>query len=309
MTALAIDLGGTKLSLAVFSREGEITGKQVIPINNRTGNEAGGLIVDEIKKFIDYQNNIDCIGIAVPGIYHQSTGRVWAPNIGGWDDYPLLEQVSGKTKIPIKIDSDRACSILGEVWKGNASRCAHAIYLAVGTGIGAGILIDGKILRGVDDIGGAIGWMALKTPFEEKYVPMGCFEYYASGDGIVRTAREYLRLEKNYEGILKSKQESLTSHDLFDAYDQQDHLAKKTFETCIGFWAMAIANLVSLFNPEKIILGGGVFGPAVKFIPAIKVEAEKWAQPISIKKVSIESSALGTDAVLYGAAFLALQEK
>jgi glucokinase len=308
MTALGIDLGGTKLSLAVFSEQGKMLFSQTTPLQDREGSAVGDLIEEEIKKIIPAYKDLQSIGVAVPGIYHQSTGTVWAPNIRDWDDYPLLQQLHRTTDIPVAIDSDRACYILGESWMGNAKACANAIYLAVGTGIGAGILIDGKVLRGAHDIAGAIGWMALQPPFEKKYTGCGCFEYYASGEGIAKLAKELLSEEKDYKGLLAQKPAaSLTAHDIFAAYEQKDELASEVFAICIRFWGMAIANLVSLFNPEKIILGGGVFGPAVQFIAAIKEEAAKWAQPISITQVSIESSALGTDAGLYGAALLAFK--
>ncbi len=305
MTALGIDLGGTKLSFAVFSQQGGILYKHTVEVEKRSGKEVGDLIADETQKLIA-SHNIQSVGIAVPGIYHQ-TGTVWAPNIKGWDDYPLLQQMQAATNIPVTIDSDRACYILGESWKGNAKDCNNAIYLAVGTGIGAGILIDGKILRGQHDIAGAIGWLALQQPFEEKYISCGCFEHHASGEGIAKVAREILKKE-NYNGVLKQKpSEELTAHDIFAAYEKNDKVAKEVFSICIRFWGMAVANLVSLFNPGKIILGGGVFGPAIQFISAIKDEATKWAQPISMKQVSIEASALGNDAGLYGAGYLALK--
>jgi glucokinase len=249
---------------------------------------------------------VQAIGIAVPGIYRHRTGTVWAPNIPGWDDFPLLEQVKAATGLPVNIDSDRAAYILGEAWMGNAKGCAHAIYLAVGTGIGAGILIDGKVLRGAHDIAGAIGWMAFRAPYEEKYIPCGCFEYHASGEGIVRVALEVLKANPGYTGdLLQKPPETLSAHDLFAALEEGDEIAEKVFAVCIQFWGMAVANLVSLFNPEKIILGGGVFGPAVALLPAIIEEAKKWAQPISITQVRIVASALGNDAGLYGAAQLA----
>jgi glucokinase len=306
MTALGIDLGGTKLSFAVFSQQGDIIYKNTVAVEKRSGKETGDLIVQESKKIIS-THNVQSVGIAVPGIYRRKTGTVWAPNIKGWDDYPLLQQMQTSGNIPVTIDSDRACYILGESWKGNAKGCSNAIYLAVGTGIGAGILIDGKILRGAHDIAGAIGWLALEQPFEEKYISCGCFEYHASGEGIAKVAKEILAEKKNYNGVLApNKVEELTAHDVFNAYAKNDEVAKEVFGICIHFWGMAVANLVSLFNPEKIILGGGVFGPATQFIPAVKEEATKWAQPISMKQVSIEQSALGTDAGLYGAGFLAL---
>src|SRR4030095_4729824 len=308
MNALAIDLGGTKLSLAVFTEQGDIVLKKTIALEKRKSLQVGDLITHEIEDITRTHPNIQSIGIAVPGIYRQKTSTVWAPNIEAWDDYPLLQEIENITSIPVTIDSDRAAYILGECWMGNARGCENAIYLAVGTGIGAGILVDRKILRGAHDIAGAIGWMALREPFEEKYVSCGCFEYYASGEGVVKLAKETLARISEYTGILRQKQPGeLTARDFFTAHDENDPLAEAVFHICIRFWGMAIANLVSLFNPEKIILGGGVFGPAVKLIPKIIEEAIKWAQPISMKQVSIGASSLGGHAGLYGAAWLAWQ--
>jgi glucokinase len=308
MTVLGIDLGGTKLSLAVFTEDGNVLLKKTIALEKREGKEVGDLIAEETQKLIKTHHNIQSIGIAIPGIYRHKTGTIWAPNIKGWEDYPLLEQMKEATSVPVSIDSDRAAYILGESWMGNAKGCNNAIYLAVGTGIGAGILIDGKILRGEHDIAGAIGWMALHQPFEEKYISCGCFEYYASGEGIAKVAREVLSKTGNYNGILRqTKEKELTAQNVFAAYKQDDVIAKEVFSICIRFWGTAVANLVSLFNPEKIIFGGGVFGPAVQFIPDIIDEATKWAQPISIKKTTIEASSLGSDAGLYGAGWLAWQ--
>ncbi len=210
--------------------------------------------------------------------------------------------------IPVTINNDRVCYLLGEIWQGNAKGCRDAIFLAVGTGIGAGILVNGEILRGRHDIAGSIGWMALNRKFDEKYINCGFFEYYASGEGIARLAREYSREDESYDGVLKKKQiEKITSHDVFAALEISDYLATKVIQIAIEFWGMAVGNLVSLFNPEKIIMGGGIFGPAIKFIPGIKKEAEKWAQPISINQVDIVASGLEGDAGLYGAGYLALK--
>jgi glucokinase len=309
MAVLGIDLGGTKLSLAVFVQNGEIIFKKTVALEKRAGAEVANLICEEIRKILSTHESIQSLGIAVPGIYHEKTGNVWAPNIPGWTDYPLLDQIEKEGDIPVTIDSDRACYILGEAWMGNAKDCSHAIYLAVGTGIGAGILVDGKVLRGAHDIAGAIGWMALQQPFDRKYVDVGNFEFYASGDGIARVAKELFIKQKNYKGILAQKDpNSITSHDVFAADEEGDELAGEVLDICVRFWGMAVANLISLFNPEKIILGGGVFGPGVKFITAIKDEAGKWAQPISKSQVSIECSALGADAGLYGAALIAFHK-
>jgi glucokinase len=310
MALLGIDLGGTKLALGLFNNDGKLLHKETVALNNRKGKEVGELI---INSFLQIKNSneekVTSVGVSVPGIYHIKTGTVWAPNIQGWNDYPLCNEIkSASENIPVTIDSDRACYILGEAWQGNAKECNDAIFLAVGTGIGAGILINGNVLRGSNDIAGAIGWMALNRPFKDEYILCGCFEHYASGEGIAKTAINLLQLTKDYAGELKNKAvDSITSYDVFAALENDDVIAKKVIQLCIEFWGMAAANLVSLFNPEKIIFGGGVFGPAKNFIPAIKKEAEKWAQPVSIQQVSFEASALGGDAGMYGAGYLALQ--
>ena len=309
MSILGIDLGGTKLAVGVFEETGVLMHREVIALGRRQGEEVGELIKEQVKRYLKSEGKaLSAIGICVPGIYRSKTGTVWAPNIPGWEDYPLLEEVKQiATGVPVCIDSDRACYILGELWKGNARGCRDAVYMAVGTGIGAGILINGTVLRGADDIAGAIGWMALNKPFKTRYIPCGCFEYYASGRGMARLAIEIIDTMPDYDGLLKKiPAAEMTAHDIFSAFGQQDKIAEMVIRESIVFWGMAVANLVSIFNPEKIILGGGVFGPAVQFIPQIREEAVKWAQPVSVTKVSLEGSGMGGDAAIFGAAYLAL---
>lgn len=313
MEVLGVDLGGTKLAAAVFSDSGEMLSSERVTLGSRSGKEAGSFVTGCIRANLERARReglkIGSIGVSVPGISMVRTGTVWAPNIEGWSDYPLFREISEATgDIPVLIDSDRACSILGEVWMGNAKGCRDAVFLAVGTGIGAGILSKGEVLRGSDDIAGAIGWMALDRPFQAKYKSCGCFEYNASGDGMARVARELLTEDDNYSGKLRSiESEAITGRHVFEALEEGDRLAGKVIAQCIEFWGMAVANIVSLLNPEKVLLGGGVFGPAVRFIPEIIKEAELWAQPVSIRKVRIEASGLGGAAAVYGAGYLALK--
>ena len=316
MAVIALDLGGTKLAAALFSNNGDILSKTNGQLDKRQGTEVGKFISQQVNEILDKAGTMNekvfAIGICVPGIAHAKTGKVWAPNIPGWGDYPLLEDLQQSVKdkkIKIKIDSDRACYILGEVWKGNAHGCRDAIFLSVGTGIGAGILINNEVLRGSHDIAGAIGWMALDRPFKEKYKPCGDFEYNASGEGILKTAKEMLTYARyNKSALKKINTDQLSAKDIFDAYENGDELSKNVLHNAIECWGMAVANLVSLFNPEKIIFGGGVFGPALKFLDEIYSEAKKWAQPISIQQVKLQGSALGNDAGLYGAGWLALKD-
>ena len=310
MSVVGIDLGGTKLAVSEFSEEGQVLSKDVFVLDGRTGKDVGLLITEAVAgKMGTAISRVKSIGVSVPGIARARTGSVWAPNIPGWEDYPLVEEIrSVAGNIPVNLDSDRACCMLGELWQGNARGCKDAIYVAVGTGIGAGVLIDGNILRGAHDIAGSIGWMALDKPFRKKYIGCGCFEYYASGDGIAKLTREMLAGDFEYEGILRTHPpEKLSAHHVFDAFDKNDELAVRVLSECIQYWGMAVANLISIFNPEKIIFGGGVFGPALKFLNKIEDEARKWAQPISMTQVRFEASGLGGDSAIYGAGFLALR--
>ncbi len=308
MSLLAIDLGGTKLAIAAFSEDGKLLTKDVVALERRGGGEVGRLIADAVSGYRrKAPSAVRAIGVSVPGISRSKTGTVWAPNIPGWDDYPIVSEIQAVVgDIPVGVESDRACCILGEVWQGSAQGCRDAIFLTVGTGIGAGVLIDGKILRGAQDIAGSIGWMALDKPFQDKYISCGCFEYYASGDGIVKLTRELLAGSPDYRGVLRTfAGDRFSAHHVFDAHDAGDPLAISVFSECVQYWGMAVANLISIFNPEKMIFGGGVFGPALKFLNPIQEEARKWAQPISMNQVAFEPSGLHGDAAIYGAGFLA----
>src|SRR5687768_14461731 len=138
---LGLDLGGTKLAAALFSESGTIMSKDTFGLGHRTGKDVGKLVADAVLNYLRISEApVRAIGVSVPGIARTKSGTVWAPNIPGWHDYPLVENIRTVAgNIPVSIDSDRACCILGELWQGNAQGCRDAIYLAVGTGIGAGI--------------------------------------------------------------------------------------------------------------------------------------------------------------------------
>src|SRR4030095_519652 len=208
MPVIALDLGGTKLAAALFNDNGDILFKTNHSLDKKQETEVGKLIFQSANHLLNKGEEVSAIGICVPGIAHNKSGKVWAPNIPGWDDYPLhdeLKDLVNNDNIKIKIDSDRACYILGEVWKGNAKGCRDAIFLSVGTGIGAGILVNNEVLRGSNDIAGAIGWMGLNKPFDEKFIQCGCFEYNASGPGIVKVTKELIDTGRFKESELGTK--------------------------------------------------------------------------------------------------------
>jgi glucokinase len=316
MPVIGIDLGGTKIAGAVFDFDGNIMKKHNVLLSGKTGKDVGQLILDTVQSLLKNEDGgsfpIHGVGVCVPGIANSKTNLVWAPNIPGWESYPLkaeLEDYFNSQEVKINIESDRTCYIMGEVWKGAAIGCQNAIYISVGTGIGAGILIDGRILHGAGDIVGATGWMALQSPYKEAYESCGCFEYYASGRGILENTKGLLKSSPMYLGYLRGIAiDELNTPDIFDAYWKDDSIAQQVIKKAIEMWGMATANLVSLFNPEKIIFGGGVFGPAAELLDEIMKEAKKWAQPVSIKTVKTEISQLKGNAGLYGAAYLVMNQ-
>lgn len=308
MTFVGADLGGTKLAVAAFSSEGAVVAREITPLGGRGGGAVGSLVAERVKRFIvDHRGR--AAGVCVPGLYRSQGGTVWAPNISGWDDYPLLDELrtSLGPAVRVTIDSDRAAYILGETWRGAARGAKNAIFLAVGTGIGAGILSDGSLVRGHGDVAGAIGWLALDRPFKSRYHQHGCLEDQASGPGLVRVARDLMHADVNYAGALGIKDpEELDAGDVFAAYDRGDRIAQGAIDNAIELWGMTVANLVSLFNPEIIVFGGGVFGPGAKFMDRIRTEARRWAQPIAMEQMRLVVSSLGADAGLFGAGRLAM---
>lgn len=310
---LAIDLGGTKCAGAIISVEGKIHLRKKVKIAGLKGDDVGSAIIELSAALIDQaiSKDIDCIGIGVsiPGVSYREKGTVWAPNIPGWEDYPLMEklQKSLTNSLPVSIDNDRACSILGEHWMGAARDCENAIHLAFGTGIGAGIIADGRVLRGQSDIAGSVGWMALDDQYPDGYRHYGCFEYNASGNGLNRLANDLYHSDKSFHhSILKPGEMGAAA--IFHAWEKNDTLALEVVNKAIQYWGKGVANLVSIFNPEKVIFGGGLFGPALQFIDDIYQEATKFAQPIAIKEVEFCPGELGAEAQLFGAVKICMNE-
>lgn len=314
MPIVGIDLGGTKLASAIFTPDGDILHRDSVPLAGRGGRDVGTLIAEQARAAATRgPGSTVAVGVAVPGIYRPSSGTVWAPNIPGWDDYPLLEELRASVApgTRVTVDSDRAAYILGETWRGAARGARDALFVAVGTGIGVGILGGGRVLRGHAGVAGAAGWLALDRPYRAEYASCGCFEHHASGPGLVKVARELVEQDPSYTGALRRKAMSaeLTTADLFAEFERGDLLATRVIDDAVEYWGMAVANLVSLFDPEVVVFGGGVFGPAVGLLDRIRAVAARWGQPISMGRVSLVASALGGDAGLYGAGRLALTEE
>lgn len=309
-----IDVGGTKIASALFTREGEISAGRKIAIDKAGGDAAaaqvGSAILALAKAARTAGGRLVAVGICVPGIAYSSSGKVWAPNIPGWDQYPLLDKIGGRVPsvhVPIVLESDRSAYVAGEAWRGAAAGARDAVFLAVGTGIGAGIISGGRILHGHEDIAGAVGWFGLDPDFKPEYASMGSFEAEASGNSVARKARELL--EKGRPSVLLDLAGgvigAVTAEVVAAAARRNDPLAMEIVADAVTYLAMGIANIVSILNPEVVVVGGGLFQAADLFLEPVRREFKRWAQPLAARSVRIEPSKLGEDAGLYGCGKLA----
>ncbi len=318
-----VDVGGTKIASALFTRSGEIMAKEKIPIDRAGGDTAAGQVAGRVDALAaaagDAGGRLAAVAICVPGIAYASSGKVWAPNIPGWDQYPLLdkikeirerEQEGGHAPpghVPIVLESDRSAYVAGESWRGAAAGARDVVFLAVGTGIGAGIISGGRILHGHEDIAGAVGWFGLNPAFKPEYASMGSFEAEGSGNSVARKARE--RLEQGRRSsmldLAGGRVEAVTAEVVAEAARKKDPLALEVVAETVTYLAMGVANIVSILNPEVVVVGGGLFLAADVFLEPVRREFKRWAQPLAARAVRIELSALGEDTGLYGCGKLA----
>ncbi|MGD1081444.1 MAG: ROK family protein [Candidatus Sulfotelmatobacter sp.] len=287
---LAADVGGTKIAAAAVSRSGRITHRCEV----KTAKDGGRAVVDQLIALLHRlpQRNVRAIGVDVPGLAYQD-GSVWAPNIRGWKRMPLGRLLRKHFGVPVTIESDRNAFVVGEAWRGAARGCRNAIFLVVGTGIGAGILADGRLVRGQGELAGSVGWMAIRDEFLAPYASIGCLESLAAGPGIGIAASRRLR-------------RTVTCQEVAQLARRGDETARAVLREAGCSLGLALANLVSIFNPAVILIGGGV-AEAGSFMlrPAVQV-MKKWTQPIALRQVRILPSRLGDSAGLLGAAKLAL---
>jgi glucokinase len=305
-----VDVGGTKISSALFTRAGEISAKDRIAIDESGGDAAAGQVSDRIEALKKAARaaggRLAAVGICVPGIAYAASGKVWAPNIPGWDQYPLVDKIKER-QVAIVLESDRSAYVAGESWRGAAAGARDAVFLAIGTGIGAGIISGGRLIHGHEDIAGAVGWFGLNPVYKPAYETMGSFEAEASGNSVARKAREFLEKGRasSMTALAGGRIERVTAEVVAEAARKKDPLAMEVVADAVTYLAMGIANIVSILNPEVVVVGGGLFQAADIFLDPVRREFKRWAQPLAARKVRVELSRLGGDAGLYGCGKLA----
>jgi glucokinase len=286
--ALVADLGGTKIAVARVEDTGRITHRLLAP----TPPEGGAAVVETASNLLRQlpAKGACALGVDVPGLAY-STGFVWAPNIPGWERMPVGKMLNRRFNLPVLVESDRNAFVTGEAWQGCAKRCRDVIFVTIGTGIGAGIISGGRLIRGCGELVGCIGWMAVRDRFLSAYKAVGCLEFHVAGPGIARAAQRAFRRITN-------------ARDVVGLARRGEPRARKVIASAGHYLGLALANLVNTLNPQMIVIGGGVSAAGNLLLGPALETMRQWAQPLAVKQVRIRRSRLGARAGLLGAAKL-----
>ncbi|MDO4649193.1 MAG: ROK family glucokinase [Eubacteriales bacterium] len=303
-----IDVGGTTVKCGLFTTAGDLVEKW--EIKTRKENK-GELILPDIadtiaakiaEKGLD-KAEIDGVGIGVPGPVTDSGDVLCAVNLF-WGFKELSKEMEKLTGLKAMGGNDANVAALGEAWKGAASGAKNVILLTLGTGVGGGIIVDGKVLAGSHGAGGEIGHATVNNEEEEacNCGNKGCLEQYASATGIARVARRTMaRTDK--KSVLSKEQNSAKA--VLDAFKAGDEVAIEVMEEVGEYLGRAIASFACVIDPETIVIGGGVSKAGQPLIDVVEKYYKKYAFS-ACKDTPIVLASLGNDAGIYGAAKLVL---
>ena len=308
---IGIDVGGTNVKIALVDNKGKIIYSNSIPTRAEMGyeytiNNMKEAITELIKETKSDPKNIESIGFGFPGQIDYQKGIVrLAPNIPGWVNVPIAEIMEKQFGIPTRVDNDVRCAALGELNYGAGQGCDNLICITVGTGIGSGLVINGKLVRGASNAAGEIGHIKL----DMNGGPLcgcgdrGCLEAFASGPSIVALAEEYIKGGKSTK-YRELANPDITPYIVSEAAKQGDPVAKRIFTIVGEYIGIGLASVVNLLNPEKIIIGGGVAAAGDLLLTPIKESLIKRAMPIAGSAVEIVPAQLGNSAGVIGASLL-----
>jgi glucokinase len=303
---LAVDLGGTKCSAAVVDRKGRVVSRRVVPVDLSAPSAPVRQIVQLARDLAEGSKPkqlFAAVGVAVPGLVRRN-GTVWAPNLPGWERMPLGTRLKRSLEIPVVVESDRNAGLIGECWRGAGKGKSDVVVLMIGTGIGAGIMSGGRVVRGAHELSGCAGWLSVSADRVENGSAIGELESFTAGPGIANAARK--RLQEGEASILSQFEPSkTTAHEVAVAARQGDRLALDIFHRAGRLLGFGIANMVSLFDPEVVIIGGGMAGAADLFLDSLRRAMLEKAQPLAARQVKLAVSKLGERTNLLGCARLA----
>lgn len=340
--AVGVDLGGTNLRIAAVDGDGNLLEKVTLGTQVSKGRDfVIGEMTDAIKALtakFSSNLNLQGVGIGVPGIIDKRTGMLReSPNLPGWDDYPVRDEIERRLSTPVVLENDANVAAFGEGWLGAARGYNEVCMITLGTGVGGGIVIAGKIWQGMNGMAGEVGHVTVKPDgYPCKCGNRGCAEQYASATAIVKMAREEIEAGNAPEmaklAAGHSPNVEFSARAVFNLALQGDVAAQRVYDRVGSALGILIADLVNILNLRMYVIGGGVsagwpaFAPKMfdelrqrsmvyaatappdEFIPigaAAKVESK---QPPPYRTV-VTRALLGSDAGLYGAARLPMVVK
>ena len=308
---LAVDLGGTKLAMAVVSPQGELLA-EVQEATCQDGPEAGmEQILRMARTLLDDPKiaplHVEAVGVGIPAVLERDSDFViWGPNLNGWRDVALRPALEAALHVPVFVEYDGHTAVLAEYWLGAGKGFHSVVDVIIGTGIGGGMILEGHLVRGFNRLAGAAGWFVLTADpnlRDDRAHSIGFWEATAAGPGLALQAQADLPFHS--DSRLAQLTHPLTAIDIFRAAERHDRFASELLERLAGQLGLGIANIVSLVNPEVVILGGGVGSQCERLLPSIQEVIQRWAQPISARAVQLKISPLGAQAGLLGAAYAA----
>jgi glucokinase len=308
---VGVDIGGTTVKIGFMKENGDILEKWEIRTDTSNG---GRMILHDIWKSIVEKatglaieiNQIAGIGIGAPGFIDGEKGYVYeAVNIG-WKEYPLADELSMLSGLPVYLENDANIAVLGENWLGAGGNSDHVIAITLGTGVGGGIITNGKIVNGANGTAGEIGHITVDpNGYQCNCGRKGCLETVASATGIVRQAMAFI--QKNPDSPLAAEyklKQNITSKDIFQLANNGDTDSNTIIEHTADIIGFTIANLAITLNPSKVLIGGGVSKAGEQLLQPIKNAFTKYALPRVREACEIRIAELGNDAGMIGAAYL-----
>ncbi len=303
---LAVDLGGTKLAAALVNRTGKISIQKSVIVDSSSALAPVEQILDAAQELAGgnhLRGRIAAVGVAIPGMVRRD-GTVWAPNLPGWKNMALARRLQQALRVPVAVESDRNAAVLGEAWRGAARGKSDTIVLVLGTGIGAGILSGGRLMRGAHELSGCAGWMVVADQYGPEARRTGQLESLAAGPAIAAAAKD--ALARGAGGLLEEiPSEMINAYEVAEAARRGDPASIEIYLEAGRLLGYGVANLVSLFDPEIVVISGGLAKASDLFLDALRKAMKERAQPIAGKQVRVVVSRLGGEANLLGAEWVA----
>ena len=312
---VGIDLGGTNIVAGVVDEKYNIIAKASTKTNcprpeKEIAEDMAKMAVEAVKNADLTLDDIEWIGIGTPGIANSSTGVIEYSNNLGFKDTPMVKYITefiGRKDTPVFIENDANAAAYGEYVAGAAKGAKNAVCITLGTGVGGGIIIDGKIYAGSNFAGADIGHTVIEVDGAQcSCGRKGCFEAYSSATGLIRMSKE--AMEQFPESIMNkmaAEKGKVTARTSFDAMRAGDKAAKDVVDKYIKYLAAGITNTINIFQPDVLCIGGGVCNEGDPLLLPVKdlVKKEVYTRN-SPKNCEIVIAKLGNDAGIIGAAFL-----